>query len=295
MVALVAGTAQPARPASAVPQPQEESGVLRDFIAAYKTDLPGEGSGAFIQPSEAELGLMVEVAGLALTGQLEAAAAGLVALGYEFVLFRDTEAGGSHLMLRERVPCGRCWGLYLMSLSPGARNVAIEVPHPVWDTFTPELGIEAYLHLDARAFLMAGAHRYANGRGSPVSDMTRNGRSLFQVLHEVLADRYSQVLQLHGFNLQSHPGYPNVVLSNGSPEPHAELLALKTAIEARGESVGIYDGRSWAALGATGNPQARHTRAIGGRFCHLETRWAIRNDPARRAALVDAALAALFL
>ena len=87
---------------------------------------------------------------------------------------------------------------------------------------------------------------------------------------------------------RSHPGYPDAILSNGSAEPHEELDRLAAAIEARVASVGIFDGRSWSRLGATQNPQGIHTRAIGGRFYHLELRYRLRGDPARRSAIVDA-------
>jgi hypothetical protein len=123
--------------------------------------------------------------------------------------------------------------------------------------------------------------------------MARNPRSLFQRLHELLTDADSQVLQYHGFKRDNHPDYPNVVLSNGSERPHRELYLLKAALEARGETVGIYDGQAWRALAATGNPQARHTREIGGRFYHVETRYGLRKDPTRRSGLVETAAEAL--
>ena len=75
-------------------------------------------------------------------------------------------------------------------------------------------------------------------------------------MHEALGGVETQVLQYHGFSLANQPGYPNVVLSNGSAQPHRGLYLLKTALEAQGETVGIYDGQNWKALGATSGDQA---------------------------------------
>jgi hypothetical protein len=272
---------------------RHESGDLQELAAAFEAALPGQDSQAYVDPGQQELSLILEAIGSALAGRLEAASARLAGLRCELASFEDAKAGGSHLLLREAIPAERGWGLFVLNRSPSARNLLIEVPHPAWDRFTPELGAEAYLRLDARAFLLAGAHRYANGERSPLSDMTRNPRSLFQRLHELLTDADSQVLQYHGFKRDNHPDYPNVVLSNGSERPHHELYLLKAALEARGETVGIYDGQAWRALAATGNPQARHTRETGGRFYHVETRYGLRKDPTRRSGLVETAIEAL--
>jgi len=280
-------------PRVAAPTLLEERGDLMDAIAEYKTTLPGRDTLAFVQPGEDELAVVMDAVRAAQSGDLMSAAATLDAFGYDLVTFTDSRTERAQLMLRERVPCGRCWGLYLFSRSPSRRNMTIEAPHPLFDLFTPEFAIEAYLRLDAEEFLMAGAHRYANGQDSLVSDMARNPDSLFQAVHVALTDPQTHVLQYHGFALQNQPGYPNVVLSNGSPLPHAELFALQRAMEARGETVGIYDGQQWAALGATVNPQGRHTNSINGRFYHMEHYLEIRRDPVRRSAMIDAALEAL--
>jgi hypothetical protein len=271
-----------------------ERGDLGAFVAAFKDTIPGQDSNAFVDPSPADVAQMVSATCAALAGSLEEAAARLDSLGYDLVPYQDTSAGGSHLMLRERAPYARCWGLYVLRLAPSAQHAVVEVPHPIWDVFTPEMGLEAYQRLGARAFLLAGAHRYANGKNSPISDLARNDHSVFQGLHEALTDPDCQVLQYHGFDIQVRPEYPNVVLSNGSAQPQPEHFRLKAAMEARGESVGIYDGLQWSALAATGNPQARYTRSIGGRFYHLEHRYAIRKQPPRRSAMIEAAIEVLF-
>src|SRR2546421_7683403 len=146
-----------------------ESGDLRAYVAAYRSTLPGQDSYRFVQPRAGEVGLFVGATRLALAGDFEAAAGQLDALGYDLVVYEDTVGGTAHLMLRERSPCARCWGLYLLSGEPTAHDLLVEVPHPIWDQFTPELAIDAYLRLNGSAFLIAGTHRYANGRPNDLS------------------------------------------------------------------------------------------------------------------------------
>ena len=43
-----------------------------------------------------------------------------------------------------------------------ARNVIVEVPHPIFDINTPEEGSDIFQGLAARALFIAGTHRCAN-------------------------------------------------------------------------------------------------------------------------------------
>jgi hypothetical protein len=84
-----------------------------------------------------------------------------------------------------------------------------------------------------------------------------------------------------------------VVLSSGSSQGHAGVFALRAALEARGESAGVFDGVQFTDLGGTQNPQGQYTRSIGGRFYHLEHVTALRLSPTRRSTAVNALLAVL--
>jgi hypothetical protein len=269
-----------------------ESGDLQELVIDYKATLPGVDSQAFVQPTPAEADTVVAAAQAARAGDLAGAAATLDPLGDDLVAYQDTGGSGEHLILRERVPCARCWGLYVLSRAPAACNVLVEVPHPLFDVNTPELGIEAYVRSGAGAFLMAGTHRYANGRNSLVSDMARNPSSVFQRLHQALSNPGTHALNYHGF-AQPDPPYPAVVLSSGSRQAHPELFALQAALQAHGESAGVYEGVLYPDLAGGVNPQGQYTRAIGGRFYHMEHERALRQSPTRRSNAVSALLAVL--
>jgi hypothetical protein len=292
---------QPAEISSSSPEIEPEfppiatvRGDLREFIAEFKTTLPDLDSHRYRDPSPTELAEVLASLESALGGDLTAAASGLDPHGYDLLRFEDTNEQVAHLMVRERQPMERGWALLLINLLPAAQRVLVEVPHPIWDSQSPELGIEAYLGLSGSYFLMAGAHRYASGRDSVVSDMARSQSSLFMALHRRLADCETTTLQYHGFKADNHPGYPNIVLSNGSPDPPSILYRLQAALEAAGESTGVYNGQRWGDLSGRFNPQAAYSRSIGGSFFHLEHRYGVRARPHRRLAVVAAMRDVLF-
>lgn len=284
------------RPASRAASPEQQVDLLA-YVTAYKRTLPGRDSRAFRDPTEAEQAAFVAALDLILAGDPASAAEALDGLGYDLLWLVDLGTSGArHLALREREPYQRCWGLFLLAERPSptpSGPTLVESCHPVADVNSAELAIQAYRALGASAFLVAGCHRFANGHFSTISDMARNDHSVFQRAHERLATPAHHVLNYHGFSGQDRPSYPNVVLSNGSSTPHAELFALEEQLEVRGESVGIYDGNRFAPLAGGINPQGRHTRAIGGRFYHLEHVTGIRADSARRARCVEAVVATL--
>lgn len=266
--------------------PGEPIGDLRGFVKAYRAHIPGARSHAYVDPTEDDVGLVVGALVAALQGSLAAAALALRDVGYRLVLHRDPATQGEHIVVYEAPPCVRCWGMYVLNRSPSSHDVLVEAPHPVHDRLTPELGIGAYLELNARAFLMAGAHRYANGFPSLVSDMARNPRSVFQRVHEALTDGATHVVQMHGFCEDDYPGYPGILVSNGSAAPDSWLFELQAALAAHGEAAGVYDGVRWRQLGGLMNPQGLYTRTCGGRFYHMEHELALRRDPQRRRRVV---------
>jgi hypothetical protein len=266
---------------------------LASFVTDYEASLPGARSHAYIDPTDAEARLIAAIVRDGLRGASPEAVTALCGLGYELLVFCEAATGSEHLVLFERSPLTRCWGLYVVNCTVSARNVVVEAPHPLHDRHTPRLGIAAYLRLEARAFLMAGAHRYANGFRSLISDMARNPRSVFQRVHEAVTDPATHVVQVHGFSENDYPGYPGILLSNGCAEPDPELFELCAALQAAGEPAGVFDGVRWQQLGGLPNPQASHTRAIGGRFYHMEHELALRRDRTRRAIVVEALAAFL--
>ena len=152
---------------------------------------------------------------------------------YQVVEFTDLPNQSQRvLMLRENLPVTTGWGTYVLR-PDAARDLLIEVPHPLADSRTRTEGAVLFRSLSARALLVAGAHRCANaapancggttiacGQVGPYreSDVAHATRTMFQAGHQALApcDGESLTIQLHGNSLGT---CPDLFISNGSTRP----------------------------------------------------------------------------
>ncbi|RJQ78218.1 hypothetical protein D5S17_13640 [Pseudonocardiaceae bacterium YIM PH 21723] len=272
---------------------------LAAFVLAYRDRMPRtENSGAYHwdEDSEDDVATMIAAFRRANRGTRPdrlRATAELREFGYNLEWVRDTVSDRRYLVASEQEPCARCWGLYILRYEgePAEANVAVEVPHPFHDTFSEELGVELFRAVDAKMFAMAGTHRYANGREDPVADMARSYTSLFHKIHTNFTTEDTHVVQVHGFS--ARPDYPEAVLSNGTAEPGPAQEELAGLMNAAGISTDLFDGSNYPDLGATINPQGRHTNGKGGTFYHLETVYPVRSDAGRRLAVIAAFAGAL--
>lgn len=227
--------------------------------------------------------------------------------GYELcergplVLFRPVKAGD---------------GQPVFSIRRGpARKLIVEVPHTVFDYRTLEQGTEIFTKLEARALLVAGAHRCASGRASACSgasavcsdgagtagpfresDMAHAVDSVFQRAHELITAAYPNdvVLSLHGMDKRG------MIISDGTRIPTSSTatvarLAARLAEDHPQEPIllcnrpGARDPRTEDLCGTT-NVQGRQlngsadacaedaTRSSG-RFLHLEQSPRFRKHP----------------
>ncbi|MBI3924760.1 MAG: hypothetical protein HY319_04405 [Armatimonadetes bacterium] len=201
-------------------------------------------------------------------------------------------------LLSEREPRG--WGLAVFRPHQGRDSgLVVEVPHPVADGGTPELGWKAFERLDADTFLLAGAHRANRAAESPdvpgrfVSDVTHTRDTPFQAMHEGAAAHGEDVLQVHGFSAQrGHrevPGFSpqqQVVLSDGADDgidpPHLRQLQEALARNGYRSSIVTFADEASSRLSADTNVQAAemHSRAAG-EFVHLEVEAALRTGSER--------------
>lgn len=221
---------------------------------------------------------------------------------------------GPCLQVHERRDPARGWGMLVMRAERrwGDRRVIIEVPHPVSDPHTGELGMRLFEAIEADAVLFAGATRDCSRQPSPdvprhaVSDMTHVAGSAFQAWHAGLTDcRQPVVVQVHAFDPARHhredsrfPAEQEVVLSDGAGRrlPHPLLARLQAALEKAGmrsSVVGSGDG-PLSVLGATTNMQRHDLAARGllapsgtGEFIHVEIAAPLLAS-ARSQAVVDA-------
>jgi hypothetical protein len=249
-------------------------GNFSNQIADLEKHMPKADSEEFVLPTETEMAVFASLMTFIEAGDSLKAAQIASRQGYELV--RYTDQGDNHaqsLLLRELKPIQRGWGLYAVRMNP-SNNIIIEAPHPVFDRGTPDIALALYRALDAKALLIAGAHRGANLDGS--ADVARNPTSIFHTLHLVLTySENSIVLQIHGFSADKHPGYPQIVLNSNHGSSSAELNRLADAFSAEGLLVGKCVADRWKDLCGRTNVQLSSMEQ--GVFVHVELADSVRN------------------
>jgi hypothetical protein len=217
-------------------------------------------------------------------GKLRRAALLSASLGYEVVRFRDTGSRRSVVLLAERVPRRRGWGLYVHS--PGSRSaLVVEVAHPGADIKTERVGVEVFRHAHASDLFVAGAHRYAAADES--SDVAHNSRSAYEAVHRARLQDRPTVLQPHGFDSgERGRQFGEIVISSGDA-PTAPVRSVAQDLRAAGFKTCLYEPGHCEGLGATTNVQGQSARAAGAVFVHLELALRLRETRALRARVVS--------
>ncbi len=294
LAALVAALAAASTPLPAVAA-RRVSQPLRDFVAKVRVFMPGEASNGFVVPTPREQEAFRAAAYALRAGDVARAERALAPFrgAFEVLDFTDGDGGPRYLAIAE-VPGGktgllpRGWGFFFFAQDPRRDRLVIEAPHPIADQESEIDAAAAVSNLRPSAFLLAGAHRYADPR--PVSDVAHTSGSVFEPVHEAALDGGRVAIQIHGFSLAAHPGYPELLLSTGSTTPTADSAAICDAVNRDGVQCVLFDGTAYLALGALENVQGSFAAGAHGpgHFLHLETSDATRADPARFGVIVGA-------
>jgi len=233
------------------------------------------------------------------TTELELLLPEAVALGYDLVVLSDL--GSTYYGLQESttVTVQKGWGSFFLR-QDASNNALVEVVHPLGDINTPEISAQVFVDSEAKGFLLAGAHRNANGIGT--ADVAHLNESIFQEVHQSFADDASNlsVWQVHGFNIDLHPEVPSdtdAILSSGTGGVTELILGLDQNIDALPgdwtsysfNTLSVTDslnvatngnaaGSVFSQLAGTTNVQQQHTTSIGGEFVHIELEQSFRID-----------------
>lgn len=129
------------------------------------------------------------------------------------------------------------YGLYIISMEEISVPLAIEIPHPKYDTKSSELGIAAFVQLRARYFCITGAHRHAILEESPcqdqyyAADAAHSNSTIFYSFSKTIYDIHKlnvTHLQFHVMGTSTCPDV-NVFVSNGfslPPAPYSEATRI---------------------------------------------------------------------
>lgn len=272
---------------TSTPQPTLETieGTFENQIRRLETNMPRASREAYIIPSRQEQANFAKLVSLIQGGELERARLLAAENYYTLTYYIDRgDAFATSYLLREQRPIQKGWGLYAFRLD-STSNIIIESPHPLYDRNTPSIAMDIYRALDARALMIAGAHRKANKDGS--ADVAHAPESIFQSVHLALSREIRAesgeviILQIHGFHTSQHEGYPQVVFGLGkTAQTDAVALAqrIKEALSQQGISAGICTGNESELqdLCAETNTQGATTKE--GAFIHIELDEKLRKD-----------------
>ncbi len=280
-----------------------ETGDFVSEIERLRNLAFASGSNLYVPPTVNEQENFSTLAAALLAGDTSAADTQAAALAYELVEYTDSASGAVYLGLREQLVGGETtlgWGSFFVAPTFLA-EVLIEVPHPLNDTNTWDIAAIAFRETRSRGFLMAGAHRNANGLGT--ADVARLTDSIFHAVHTVWngATAERPAWQIHGFDKDNHsfPVGTDVVLSNGDGGVTQEIVDLDGLMDDAGfpsyanntleaddplnvQVNGAVDGITFSSLAATTNDQGIYSRSLGGIFVHVELERRVRFDEANR-------------
>ena len=297
---MAAAPAGPAAEVSPPPGMPVLEGTLMNQVTRLEKDLPRAATEGFTIPEDAEMTAFSDIPADLREGRLELALTSAQANAYELFWYTDrNDKGAVSYLLREADPSRKGWGVYAFRVATES-SLIVEAPHPLADADTPSVSVAIYRDLNARALLIAGAHRDANRDGS--ADAAHDPQTVFQAIHEselrqsLSSTDSAIVLQIHGFAASSHPAYPQVIVSyeHGRDINPANLVqgqliesAIVKALQQRGVEAGTCGGGQWRDLCGSTNIQA--STMSQGLFIHLELDDSVRReDKQLRAALADA-------
>lgn len=256
----------------AVP-PARELVDLRSRILAYTADL--EPDAAYTPPDDTQRERVAESVGHVLDGDTAEGERLLAPLGLRLTRLTDTESGRRYdEIAAARTGRTERWGrLYLTADSDVRWNV--QVPHPVSDRDTEQLGVRLLEDNPGGSLVLAGAHREA-GRGD-AADVAHREDSLFHAIVVELQKREVPGVQLHGFAKESHRPYEAVLSTGAARSTLTEAAALADGMQADGLRVC----RGWSdrcPLEGTTNVQGKAAERHHATFLHVELSPKARGD-----------------
>ncbi len=240
-------TALVAPAVAAAPAACFETADVVALVACVREHMRGSGDG-FVRPSAQQWQDLAGVAGQMLGGQLAPAVPASLQGIVEARSFTDAGNGRTYAVLLEVADADndglvdRGFGTFIVD--PAAmRELAIGIPHPIYDLDTRVQGIEVFRAVGARSFLMAGTHRNASTVASACqpdyreSDAGHNADLMFLAVTRALLDHYGSrrwhQVQFHGLGASPCPD-TDVFVSHGeylvAPAAGDVVHALRDAL-----------------------------------------------------------------
>ncbi|MFI1854735.1 hypothetical protein [Streptomyces sp. NPDC020480] len=242
----------------------------------------------YLPPTRSDRRGVARAVGLLLDGHRAEAAERLDALDFDLRTVTDSATGRRYAEISDRTDAGpspRGWGRVYLDLSAPVRW-SVQVPHPIADARTEQLGVGVLRGTPGGVLVLAGAHRAA-GTGD-AADVAHRRDTVFAAVCAELAGRGLPGIQIHGFADDTAPDY-DVIASTGRATHHSrtDARALASALRARDFTVCRAWVRSCPLEGRT-NEQGRNAAEEDSPFLHVEFANAVRTDRREAARAVAA-------
>ncbi|MFC9469183.1 hypothetical protein [Streptomyces coelicoflavus] len=246
---------------------------LRGRILSYTDELsPG---GPYAPPDDEQRARLAEGVGSLLDGDAREAERLLSPVGLTVTRLTDTDSGRRYDEVAATGPgASDRWGRLYLNADSRLRWSA-QVPHPVSDRHTEDLGVRLLEGTPGGALVLAGAHRRA-GDGD-AADVAHREDSAFHGIVLELQKRGVPGIQLHGFAESTTDDYDAVLSTGASETASGEVSALADRLDA--EALRVC--RGWSArcpLEGTTNVQGRAAQRRHATFVHLELAPDARGD-----------------
>lgn len=270
------GTA--ARPAPVRAGQIDLARAVADYTSRFG---PGHG---YRRPSQDDRQAIAGAVGLLLDGHRRQAEQQLSQRDFSLRTIIDQISGRHYAELADRTDdavAPRGWGRVYLDLDHRPRW-SVQVPHPVFDRGTEQLGVQVLRGSPGGVLIIAGAHRKAGAGNS--ADVAHREDTVFSAVCDELARRGMPGIQLHGFAASSVPGYDVVASTGTGTVGRQDGLRLADALRAHDFSVC----RAWARscpLEGTENVEGHAADADHVSFLHVELSPTVRagGRPAERA------------
>ncbi|WP_280888292.1 hypothetical protein [Streptomyces sp. LBL] len=195
---------------------------------------PGQG---YRPPRRADRTAIAEGVGLLLDGHREKAEQVLSSHDFTVRTLFDRVSEHRYAEVADRADAAvtpRGWGRIYVDLDHPARW-SVQVPHPVADHGTEQLGVRVLRDSPGGVMVLAGAHRKA-GRGDS-ADVAHRRDTVFYAVCAELVRRGVPGVQLHGMAASSAPGYDVVASTGAGSAGRADGRRLADALRTDGFQV----------------------------------------------------------
>ncbi|MBX7219855.1 MAG: hypothetical protein K1Y36_07905 [Blastocatellia bacterium] len=282
---------------------------LTAFVANVKANLPRANTEGFVKPSTTDRAVFQNVMTALLQRDYQMAQNLAATVNYDIARLEDQAATKTYVVAVERQTGFRGLGTYIVD-PKFERNVILEVPHPLFDSQTPEEGTKIFQGIGAQGLFISGTHRCANSETSPcsgtttvcdgvdapfrISDVGHSVETFFQPAHAatLALNPPPLAISLHG---NGQTSLPDFTLSDGTTKVADETALvnrLRKMLLKRRALVGSCNSAddSGLSLCGTTNVQGRLSNGVAapcntsattasGLFLHVEQHLNVRNDP----------------